>query len=217
MARAGSGITRTTDPALFPSDSAPASYNSCPLEGDPSPNGSKYAELVRLNLRKNRFTSPAQADVDTTVTLERILMPGDDRTRFDESRAAVIEGYVVDARVGGVETTNCRTTDPSHRDTHIEIALSLSAAPNERVIVEVTPRWRAQLQAAGIDWTTVGLQTLLTGKRVRVRGWLLFDTEHAQQAEHTSPGGPTNWRATAWEIHPVTGIELLAGRDLAPP
>jgi hypothetical protein len=38
---------------------------------------------------------------------------------------------------------------------------------------------------------------------------MLFDTEHVGESENTAPGSPGNWRATAWEIHPVTGITLL--------
>ncbi|GAC1658578.1 MAG: hypothetical protein NVS4B3_26080 [Gemmatimonadaceae bacterium] len=170
------------DSALSPAATAPATYNSCLIEGDPSPNGPRYAELVSLNQRKNRFTSPAPSDVDTAVTLQRMLAPGGDRTPVSEARAAVIQGYVVDAKVGGIETVNCRTTHPPHRDTHIEVALSPTAPPTERVIVEVTPRWRAQLMASGTDWSTPALQSLLTGKRVRFRGWLMYDKEHEQQA-----------------------------------
>jgi hypothetical protein len=47
------------------------------------------------------------------------------------------------------------------------------------------------------------------GHRVRFKGWLLFDREHADEAENTKPGRAANWRATAWEIHPVTTIEVL--------
>ena len=32
---------------------------------------------------------------------------------------------------------------------------------------------------------------------------------HAQESENLSPGGAQNWRATGWEIHPVTGITVL--------
>jgi hypothetical protein len=53
----------------------------------------------------------------------------------------------------------------------------LGADSTERVIVEATPRWRAEMQALGIDWTTQGLQSL-KGKRVKFRGWQLFDIEH---------------------------------------
>jgi len=46
------------------------------------------------------------------------------------------------------------------------------------------------------------------GRWVRVQGWMLFDFEHSNMAENTRPGNPKNWRGTAWEIHPVTSIEI---------
>jgi hypothetical protein len=39
-------------------------------------------------------------------------------------------------------------------------------------------------------------------------GWMTFDSQHANAAENTKPGGANNWRATAWEIHPVTDIQI---------
>jgi hypothetical protein len=46
-------------------------------------------------------------------------------------------------------------------------------------------------------------------KWVEITGWLLFDFEHVPEAENTNPGGAKNWRATCWEIHPVTSIRVL--------
>jgi hypothetical protein len=39
---------------------------------------------------------------------------------------------------------------------------------------------------------------------------MTFDSQHANAAENTNPGGANNWRATAWEIHPVTDIQIVA-------
>jgi hypothetical protein len=35
------------------------------------------------------------------------------------------------------------------------------------------------------------------------------DAEHKRDSENTAPERAANWRATAWEIHPVTSIELV--------
>jgi hypothetical protein len=37
----------------------------------------------------------------------------------------------------------------------------------------------------------------------------LFEAEHKGESENTAPGRPRNWRATAWEVHPVTAVEVL--------
>jgi len=52
------------------------------------------------------------------------------------------------------------------------------------------------------------LERQLLGRLVRFEGWLLFDSSHAMESENIAPGTPLNWRATAWEIHPVTKIEV---------
>jgi hypothetical protein len=117
---------------------------------------------------------------------------------------------VTDVRVGGKETTNCEATDPKYRDTHIRIARTADAPDNQRVVIEVTPRWRQAMAAAGTDWSTSALAVTLVGHKVRVRGWMLFDKEHAQESENINPGNPKNWRATVWEIHPITVLEVLS-------
>ena len=77
------------------------------------------------------------------------------------------------------------------------------------VIVEVTPRWRAMLAARGVDWSTATLRRQLLGRWVRVSGWLLFDAEHANAATNTAPGHPHDWRATAWEVHPINDLLVV--------
>jgi uncharacterized protein YraI len=205
--------TTTAPVAVVPTPSgvitsAPSSYHSCALEGNPSPNGPNVAALRTLNEQKNRFNAPADTDIDPGFTLAALLQPGADDTRFDDTRAGEIEGVVVNVKVGGIETVNCKATDALFRDTHIEVATAMGAPETERVIVEVTPRWRAAMQAAGVDWTTTSLHALI-GKRVRFRGWQFFDGEHRAQARNTAPNNASDWRATVWELHPVTSFTVL--------
>lgn len=184
-------------------------FDSCPPEGNPIP-----AAIKALNRLKNRSAEPMPSDIDSSVTLAAMLAPAtDDSHRFDAGRAAEIVGFVYDVIPGGrKETCNCGKGDPVHRDSHIELVLSPSdTAAIRRVIVEVTPRWRAAAKQRGIDWSTTSLQQLIEGHWVRVRGWLMFDAEHKGQAENTHPGGDKNWRATAWEIHPVANLTIVLG------
>src|SRR5262249_49423373 len=46
-------------------------------------------------------------------------------------------------------------------------------------------------------------------KFVEVTGWLLFDSAHVHEAENTNPGGRHNFRATCWEIHPITDLKVV--------
>jgi hypothetical protein len=156
---------------------------------------------------KNRTLLPRPVDFDERVTLETLLEPGDDRDRWTEGRAAKIEGYVVGVTRGGIEAANCYSLRV--RDTHIYVARSLNALPSERVVVEVTPRLREWAKRQGDDWSEPVLESVLVGRWCRIEGWVLFDREHAQESENLSPGSAQNWRATAWEIHPVTSITVL--------
>lgn len=180
-------------------------YDGCGLEGDAA-----AATVQALNRLKNRFTAPAPSDVDSQATLAALLRPGDDRARWSDARGASVVGYVHDVKPGGIESCNCRARDAAHRDTHIELVLDpMQAGGGQRVIVEVTPRWRAMMAARGVDWSTATLRRSYLGRWVRVTGWLMFDAEHANASENTAPGRPRNWRGTAWEVHPITSIEVV--------
>jgi len=181
-------------------------YDGCPLIGD-----AKSPALQKLNQLKNRYTPAAPNRFNPSITLQAVLAPGNDTSRWTPGMAAEITGFVLDVKPGGSETVNCHATDPAHTDTHIEVVLSPNdSAPTRRVIVEVTPRGRAIMAAKHppVNWSTANLRRILLGKRITVRGWMMFDAQHWNAAENTAPGHAGNWRATAWEIHPVTGLQL---------
>ena len=181
----------------------------CPRAGD-----ARWPPARMLNALKRRMRTPTARDIDPHVTLAAMLAPGDDTHRWSDQRGAVIVGYVAAVRVGGVESVNCHTHEARYRDTHIEMTLEpLHDSPSRRVIVEVTPQWRERLARQGIDWSTPALRRALLGRWVRVTGWLLFDFEHENAAANTATDPDARiWRATAWEIHPVTRITVLRGR-----
>lgn len=175
---------------------------ACPEAGAAiSPSGREFARL------KNRVGVPKPQDFDESVSLEALLRPGEDRGRWSESRAGRVEGYVVEVVEGGIEAANCYSFQ--QRDVHIHVAPRADAPRSEWVVMEVTPRARQRAVELGWDWSVVALRSELVGRRCRFEGWLLFDREHADESEHTAPGSRDNWRATAWELHPVTSIEVL--------
>ncbi len=174
----------------------------CPPEGN-----AKSERIGELNKFKNRLEIPTKQQIDTLITLKKILEHGDDKKRWENTKAVSIIGYVYEVKNGGVETCNCK--DATTKDTHIEILLD--PMQNEkmfRVVAEVTPRMRKLMLAKGIDWSTKTLRDKILGRWVKFDGWLFFDEEHANAAENTAPGRERNWRATAWEIHPITNIEV---------
>jgi hypothetical protein len=189
-------------------EGGPTSVGDCALEGDAT-----NPRVRALNLLKNRATSPTPKEIDTTITLAAMLAPGDDHMRFTSSKGVVVRGYVADVKVGGVETVNCHAKAPADRDTHIELTLTPNDADEAtHVIVEVTPRWRAMVRPDGSDWSTPALRKWLVGRWVEVTGWLLYDEEHEANAAHTQRGRAKVWRATAWEVHPITGLRVVEGR-----
>ena len=166
-----------------------ADGSPCRPEGDNS-----RPALIALDLQKNRAAAPRPEDIDPGVTLAAILAPSTDIDRFDATRGATVEGIVVRVKAGSIESCNCHATNAIDQDTHIELALSGAALPNQRVVVEVTPRIRKQQKAAGQDWSTRAFQGEdgndgIVGKWVRVTGWLFFDEIHLKAAENTNPGG----------------------------
>jgi hypothetical protein len=165
------------------------------------------SEKRALVLLKNREALPQAADFDERATLASLLQPGADGARWSSTRAAALEGYVMEVNDGAIEAANCFS--PVRLDTHIDIALKPDASPVERAILEVTPRMRDWAKGQGRDWSTNALRRELKGHWCRFEGWLLFDTEHADQSNNTAPSGSNNWRATAWELHPLTGIEVV--------
>ncbi len=163
-----------------------------------------------MNRLKNRFSSPTDKDINTEITLDKILQAGDDYNRWNTSQAAKIKGYIIEVKKGGVETCNCKMKEEIDRDTHIEIVLdAMSESKTKRMVIEVTPRIRKLMEGKGINWSTRSLRDQFLGRWVNITGWMLFDKEHADEAENTKPGRERNWRASAWEIHPVTGIEVV--------
>jgi hypothetical protein len=156
---------------------------------------------------KNRTTLPRPTDFDTRANLEAMTRPGDDRGRWSDSRAATIEGYVVSVANGPLELTNCYV--PGHTDIHIHIGLRPDAPPKEQFVVETTPRMSDWAKSQGLDWSEERLRRDLVGRWCRFEGWLFFDAHHADESENIAPGRANNWRATAWEIHPITKIDVI--------
>jgi hypothetical protein len=182
-------------------------YRGCPLEGNAT--SQRYRDANRL---KNRVAVPQPSDIDAQVTLAALLQTGADEGRWSATRAASVVGFVHDVKPGGEETVNCGEGNVAHRDTHIEIVAGPGATgPAGRVIVEVTPRWRAFMADSNQDWSSAALAQRLEGRWVRFTGWLFWDFPHGDEARNTNPGGAHVWRATAWEIHPVTAIVVCPG------
>jgi hypothetical protein len=146
---------------------------------------------------------------------------GEAKNRFDSHDAVNVRGYVVDVKKPTAgEACNCRKTDDDNIDTHIDLALNSNADAKENlVIVEVTPRTRFEAKLNGLDWSVEELTRRLKRKMRRVKHIYFYDDEHlvyfydnkhlGQSRNDAGPGATHIWRATLWEVHPITSMETI--------
>ncbi len=174
----------------------------CGPKGD-----SNDPKIKELDNNKNRTDEPGQNEyipVDWDVMKD---LPADkvsdiqgapvQVTGFLSHQVKVENAKPKPPKKGG-ESTNCHLTQDNEVDWH----MYLTKTPNETnignaVIIETTPRVRLHHK-----WTPVMLRTsyLNQNKLLRVSGWLLYDAEHLDVVGTE--------RATVWEVHPVTMIEV---------
>ena len=178
-------------------------FDGCPPEGD----SQRQAELNRA---KNRVDEgdyvPVQFDA-----IAKLPWPPDveraNRSNWSTTDASfvdryqgtpvAVEGYLAGAREEGTESPNCHGDDDKYRDFHVWLVPNANDDRSKSIVVEVTPRVRAN----HTNWRTDVLgQIVRKDLRVRVSGWLLLDPEHPDQVGKT--------RATIWEIHPIMQIEV---------
>ncbi len=120
------------------------------------------------------------------------------------------------------ETSNCQMVGTANADFHLGIGFDENVArkivagklhhrangedptivDQTSVIAEMTPHTRATFHS---KWTITRLRKAI-GKQVLVRGQLMADNQHfgAQDCGSPSASDVDCWRASIWELHPVT-------------
>ncbi len=185
------------------------------------------------NLRKNRTDEPSQYHLVTFGAILNLPYPKNhkpQRTSWPASDLQVIapvEGIAVSftgfiASQRGIivedaqnsangESTNCHATDDPGVDWHMTIVKGKNDPKSAGIVVETTPRIRAN----GHPWTPAMLASAIANRdSVRISGWLMYDPEHFAQTTNYDPAQPSSptaltVRATLWEVHPVTRIEVF--------
>lgn len=138
-----------------------------------------------------------------TISWDDILKSGEDSDRFDQTKGVELVGYVVKVKPGDPETCNCNASDDILMDTHIELAKDESDTDrSQRMVVEVTPRVRHN---NGWDLLELNDPSLLH-HWIRVKGWLTYDFMHRGNALNTAKTSTSIYRATCWEVHPITEL-----------
>jgi hypothetical protein len=152
----------------------------------------------------------------------------DDLAKLGEGQEYGVIGYLYYVKQEGAESSNCELTSPDDTDFHIGIGFDKSVAasvatPSKEtapdklavketaVVVEMTPQYRADFAP---EWTTEALKKILA-KQVRVVGQLMADNEHNNTKDNCGLAGhgPACWRASIWELHPVTSFQFCKVDD----
>ena len=186
-------------------------FHGCPPEGDAT---QTTRSDPTLNVLKNRttpsgegfkamhFDDLAQLEVPDGVSKKhRTKWPQETLqvVESEELKAVQVMGYLLKIKMEGPESPNCHSNDRADRDYHIWLANSSDDEKADPVVVEITPRIRAEHPS----WTSTNLNKLVRDKtRVRISGWILLDPEHPDQVGKT--------RTTIWEIHPIFKIEIFS-------
>jgi uncharacterized protein YgiM (DUF1202 family) len=152
-----------------------------------------------LNQNKNRTDTP---DAASYVTIDWNSLKTLPKNRVSDFQGApvVVQGFLSHKinveNSGSGESTNCHLTGDNEVDWHMYLTNSPAQQISQAIIVETTPRTRPSH-----SWTVDGLTPVVDSNTpVRISGWLMYDFEHV--------GVIGSQRATVWEVHPVTKIEI---------
>jgi hypothetical protein len=227
--RRASATEDSIGPLVAPSTPAPAATAILQSWSKPNPNQSSFASHGQTcgptgdggdeetNLRKNRTDIPTTYHDATFDAIASLPYPVGPPHRHDWTPAQLSEiqryegvavrviGYLValkPQRGGSGESTNCHWTAANEVDWHIALVGAVGQGEDSSVVVETTPRIRQNHP----NWTVTKLKPWVDADApVRISGWLMFDPEHRNHLGR--------YRATLWEIHPITDIEMWrAGR-----
>jgi hypothetical protein len=179
-----------------------STFNGCPPEG-------KGGDPI-LNTLKNRIDQGAYVPVlfsaveqlpwpKTIERRDRAVWSASDKAAVAkyEGIPIAVEGYLFGAKEQERESTNCESDDHAMHDFHIWQTQSPGQDRTHSIVVEATPRLRAQHPG----WTIKMLEQVAKNQqKARISGWLMLDPEHPDQVGKT--------RGTIWEIHPIMQIEV---------
>ena len=201
----GPGSTTTTGTTVSSQthgNTAPdsGSFNNCPATGDGGD--------PQLNTLKNRMDTATWVPIPFSQleqlpwpkAIERKAMSTWSKADYDtvgqnNGMPVSIIGYLANARREGPESPNCHSQ--TDRDFHIWLVDHITTDRTHSIVVESTPRVRANHPG----WTIDRITTIVTRQiPVRISGWTMLDPEHPDQVGLT--------RGTIWEIHPIMQIEV---------
>lgn len=158
--------------------------------------------------QKNRVEAPANYTPMTHAEFlalpaigPRYALEDWDRVKALEARGVSVEGYIGEVIQAFDGLTYGKPTLEGDLHVHIRARRSVGCFADEdrgkQIVTEVTPHF----QPPRTEWSGDVLRELCRRQvRVRISGWLFNDAGWVK--------GIGDWRGSAWEIHPVTKIEV---------
>jgi hypothetical protein len=176
-------------------------FNGCPPEGS---GGDSIQNRLKNRNDEGNYV-PVNFDAIMSLTWPKTVERKERQNWSVEDAATiskyegipvVVEGYLAGGKESGAESTNCGQTSKDMVDWHVWFVKSTGDGRNVSIVVEPTPRSRANHH-----WALTQISAIVKNQdRVRISGWVFFDPEHPDQLALT--------RGTLWEIHPVMQIEV---------
>lgn len=154
---------------------------------------------VALNSNKNRTDIPADTVYVKLDWADLRDLPVDHSNDLPGAPVVMENVFLVHrVKPEGAESPNCGLTDPDEVDWHIYTSDTAGVDDiSKAVIVETTARTRPLHK-----WQQADLAKFVNKNvPLRISGWLLYDYEHVKVIG--------TQRASVWEIHPITKIEVM--------
>jgi hypothetical protein len=183
----------------------------CPPEGRERPGKKPLTEEEKEFNRKKNRSCEVPAGEPKVLTIEQLLqgkVAVNDSADWEEGTYVEInDAYLIDMKPQKGESCNCYEGDTAagRTDLHINIGRveSLTEKNNDHyMVVEITPAYKTLHPDHKTHLDS------LKGKKVTVRGYLFYDSEHWYNSVNycRKCTGTAVWRKTCWEIHPVTYV-----------
>lgn len=185
-------------------------FDGCPPQGK---GGDSELNLLKNRVDKGNY-APVSFDSLTALTWPKTVEQTPMKDWSDSARSFIkqyegipisVEGYVISVREGYPTPANCNSSDSSDLDWNISFTKNPRDEHSQVVMVVVTARVRQDHQ-----WTLDLIRSTIFNDHLQTRfsGWLFFNPDHPQDIGQT--------RATLWEIHPVTQIEVFQNNHWIP-
>jgi hypothetical protein len=204
--------------------------------GLPDPNSTASPNVNGGAALGSDFFASLETGIPDTLTSTNHAQHSVELSQSGEGQIVTVTGTIYYTIPGGSETCNCQLTgDESVIDFHIGVGFGnfplgsdvlnklrsgaqyqkILSVPDQHlldqssVVVEMTPYYREQFRPG---WTQSKVQNAI-GRQVKVTGQLMIDNVHHKPADDCGLADAemtSCWRASVWEVHPVTSFQVCS-------